>query len=126
MTIKLQPMTKKEYDDRFNIQSASGAIECDHIKTSTELLNECVSVQSERGAEYDENATQERSFSKIATAFSAITGKNLTPAEVCLVLQITKDVRQWGQDRLHEDSVLDGISYASLKGEELYRQYNNK
>ena len=59
----------------------------------------------------------------MATAFNAITGKSLTPAEVCLVLQIVKDVRQWSQDRLHEDSVLDGVSYASLKGEELYKQY---
>ncbi|MGL4616494.1 MAG: DUF6378 domain-containing protein [Shewanella sp.] len=56
-------------------------------------------------------------------AFSAITGKHITPSEVCLMLQIVKDVRQWSQDRLHEDSVVDGVNYAALKGEELYKQY---
>lgn len=87
------------------------------------LLNECLKVQSQRGKDYDEAETQERSFAKTATAFNAITGKDLTPAEICLMLQVLKDVRQWSSDRIHHDSVLDGVSYASLKGEELYIQY---
>lgn len=94
------------------------------IKAAHEILAECVQVQHERGKDYDtQGSQQERSFASVATAFNAITGQSLTPAEVCLVLQIVKDVRQWSQDRLHEDSVLDGVSYASLKGEELYKQY---
>lgn len=94
------------------------------IKAAHEILNDCIKVQQERGKDYDtQGSQQERSFASVATAFNAITGKSLTPAEVCLVLQIVKDVRQWSQDRLHEDSVLDGVSYASLKGEELYKQY---
>lgn len=98
------------------------------MKTSVDLLNDCILVQQERGRDYDTSNDngKERSFAATATAFNAITGKDITPAEVCLMLQVLKDVRQWSQDRLHEDSVLDGVSYSSLKGEELYRQYQSQ
>lgn len=93
-------------------------------KSAADILNDCIKVQSERGEDYDtQGEQQERSFKAVAIAFNAITGKDITAAEVCLMLQTVKDVRQWSQDRLHEDSVLDGVSYASLKGEELYSQY---
>lgn len=94
------------------------------MKTSKDILKECMAVQNSRGNEYETKGDQEeRSFNSIATAFNAITGKDITPAEVCLMLQVLKDVRQWSQNRLHEDSVLDGVSYSSLKAEELHKQY---
>lgn len=96
------------------------------MTTSTDILYQCVNVQKERGAEYQQEDKQERSFESVATAFNAITGKDLTPAEVCLLLQVLKDVRQWSQDRLHEDSVLDSVSYASLKAELLHEQYSEE
>lgn len=77
----------------------------------------------QRGAEYETDVKQERSFASVAVAFNAITGKDLTAAEVALLLQVLKDVRQFSQDRLHEDSVIDCVNYAALKGEELYKQY---
>lgn len=94
------------------------------MKTSTDILKECIDVQAERGTEYDADGSQERSFKQASVAFNAITKKDITPAEVCLMLQVLKDVRQWSHpDRLHEDSVLDGVSYASLKAEELYIEH---
>lgn len=96
---------------------------------ANELLLKSSSLLIERGKEYDADPTQsaERSFSKTATAFNAITGGNITPAEVALLLGILKDVRQWANpDRLHEDSVVDSISYHALKGEELYKQFSSK
>lgn len=90
-------------------------------KTALDLLADCTSVQKERADEYKDGG--ERSFNSVSTAFNAITGKDVTPAEVALLLQVLKDVRQWSKDRLHPDSVLDSVSYASLKGEELYKQY---
>lgn len=92
-------------------------------KTSRQFLLASVEVQGERGAEYEGEGKEERSFNRIAKAFSAITQKELTAAEIALVLQITKDVRQWSHDRFHADSVLDSVSYAALKAEELYIQY---
>lgn len=92
-------------------------------KTSTAFLQRSIQLQSERGEEYEGKGKQERSFSKIATAFNAITGKDITPAEVALILQITKMVRQCSQDRYHKDSCEDMVSYASLTAELWYEQY---
>lgn len=91
---------------------------------AVELLEQGKRIMQQRGTEYETDGKQERSFNSVAVAFNAITGKDLTAAEVALLLQVLKDVRQFSQDRLHEDSVIDCVNYAALKGEELYRQYN--
>lgn len=85
---------------------------------AAEYLSAAAAVQQERGAEYD-SPEGERSGGRIAAAFNAITGKDLTAAEVYLVLQITKDVRQWSARGYHHDSALDCVSYAALKAEAL-------
>jgi hypothetical protein len=91
-----------------------------------DLLKKGADIIGQRGEEYETTTGDgERSFNAISTAFNAITGKSITAAEVALMLQITKDVRQWSQDRLHEDSVIDCVNYAALKGEEIYKQYNH-
>ena len=98
-----------------------------HDPVAIQLLDRCKKLQQERGEQYDKAGSTERSFSNVAIAFNAITGKDITPAEVCLMQQILKDVRQWSNPhRLHKDSVEDGVSYASLKGEELYHQFGEK
>lgn len=89
-----------------------------------DLLEQGKSIMQQRGAEYETDGKEERSFNSVAVAFNAITGKCLTAAEVALLLQVLKDVRQFSQDRLHEDSVIDCVNYAALKGEELYKQYS--
>lgn len=90
---------------------------------SVQLLQHCRQVQEERGRQYDK-PDGERSFQRTATAFNAITGKNLRGSEVALLLQILKDVRQWSNiDQLHVDSLVDGTSYSSLKAEELMREH---
>ncbi|AZF88608.1 hypothetical protein [Vibrio phage P23] len=88
-----------------------------------DLLEQGKSIMQQRGAEYETDGKQERSFNSVAVAFNAIAGKDLTAAEVALLLQVLKDVRQFSQNRLHEDSVIDCVNYAALKGEELYKQY---
>lgn len=92
-------------------------------KTASAFLVKAKQLQDERGKDYDKGA--ERSFSKIASAFNAITGKEVTGAEVALLLQILKDVRQFSADRFHGDSIEDCIAYASLKAELLYQQYES-
>lgn len=61
-------------------------------KSAADFLAKAATLLTERGQQYDTG--KERSGPKIAAAFNAITGKDLTAAEVYLVLQITKDVRQ--------------------------------
>lgn len=92
-------------------------------KSAKDYLNECIEVQKQRGEQYDSSGTGERSFAACATAYNAITGGNLKGSDICLVLQILKDVRQYSNpSRLHEDSLLDKVSYSSLHVEELNKE----
>ena len=94
-----------------------------NLKTATSYLQECMNVQEERGKQYDNAGTGERSFEAVAEAFNAITGSSLKGSDVCLILQILKDVRQYSDPtRLHEDSLLDKVSYASLHAEQLNKE----
>lgn len=89
-------------------------------KTSADYLAECLKVQQERGKQYDASGTGERSFDAAAEAFNCITGKDLRGSDVCLLLQMVKYVRQYSSpDRLHQDSVLDAVSYGALWAEQI-------
>lgn len=95
-------------------------------KTAIEFLNDCIDVQSQRGKEYqgDDN---ERSFQTVADAFNTITGRDLKASDICLILTTLKLVRQYSDpNRLHADSLLDGVSYMSLWAEELTRECNHE
>lgn len=98
-------------------------VSADKSKTSVEYLNECIEVQKQRGEQYDSAGTGERSFSAAAQAYNAITGRDLKGSDVCLMLEMVKNVRQYSDpSRLHEDSVLDKVSYSSLWAEELNKE----
>lgn len=88
--------------------------------TADTLLTNAAQLLQQRGESYDSG--KERNAGKIAAAFNAITGKDITPAEVYLLLQILKDVRQWANKGYHKDSAEDCISYAALKAEELAKE----
>lgn len=90
------------------------------MKTASDFLHECAEVLDERGRQYDQ-PDGERSMGKNVKAFEIITGKHLTEAEGWLFLQLLKDVRQWSREKYHEDSAVDCVSYAALKGEALSR-----
>jgi hypothetical protein len=92
-------------------------------KKSIDYLNECVEVQKQRGEQYDSKGTGERSFDAAAKAFNAMTGQNLKGSDVCLLLACVKAVRQYSDPtRVHEDSLLDLVSYVSLWAEEINKE----
>lgn len=92
-------------------------------KLATQYLNECIEVQKQRGEQYDSKGTGERSFAAAASAFNAMAGQNLKGSDVCLMLACVKAVRQYSDpSRVHEDSLLDLVSYASLWAEELNKE----
>lgn len=78
--------------------------------SALEFLELAAKTLEERGKEYDRE-TGERSGKRVAEAFQAITGKPFSAAEVYLVMQLVKDVRQWQRERYHEDSAI-----ASFRG----------
>ena len=93
------------------------------MKSSKGYLNECIEVQNQRGEQYDSKGTGERSFAAAASAFNAMTGQKIKGSDVCLLLVCVKAVRQYSApSRVHEDSLLDLISYASLWAEELNKE----
>ena len=131
--VKFQPRPQQwpETDERINAIAQNGNTgehyQDNQPKTAVEFLNACAAVQSERGKQYDASGTGERSFAAAASAFNAATGKSLTGSDVCLLLTMVKLVRQYSSpDRLHQDSLLDGVSYLSLWAEQLTSELGEK
>lgn len=86
-------------------------------------LNTGLSILHERGQQYDITGNGERSFAAVATAFNAITGDNLKGSDVCLILQVLKDVRQYSNpSRIHADSLVDKVNYGALHAAELVKE----
>jgi len=86
-----------------------------------DFLAEAADIMVARGKQYD-SPGGERSFEKVSMAFNAITGKYVTAAEMALIQQLFKDVRQWATPTYHVDSALDAVGYAALKAEELAKE----
>ena len=93
---------------------------CEH--SAQQWLEKAIDVQKERGKNYDKN--EERSAGKVADIFNILRDKDLTEADVFLILQILKQVRYCQHfDNPHEDSLLDNIAYASLFAEAAMRKH---
>lgn len=91
-------------------------------QTAADFLSAGLEILSERGKQYS-SAGEERSFPQVAQSFTAITGKALQGSDVCLILALVKQVRQYAQPgRFHEDSAVDGVNYVALQAQELKRE----
>lgn len=123
MTIgKLKRMSDKKKTSNA-VSTVNRDIERNQHKAAKDYLTECMEVQSQRGEQYDSTGTGERSFDAAAKAYNALTGGNLKGSDVCLILTCVKAVRQYSNpERLHEDSLLDMVSYSSLWAEELNKE----
>lgn len=84
----------------------------------TEFLQNAIDLEKQRGADYD-SPDGERSAARIAGAFNAITGYDLTESEVWLILSLLKQVRQWSNEAFHRDSAEDQVTYVALMSESL-------
>lgn len=87
-------------------------------RTATQIAQDSMQHIADRASTYD-SPQGERSAKNTVTAFNAITGKTLSEAELYLILQLLKDVRQWQAPNYHKDSAEDAIAYAVLKAEAL-------
>lgn len=84
----------------------------------TEFLQNAIDLEKQRGVDYD-SPDGERSAARIAEAFNAITGYDLTESEVWLILSLLKQVRQWSNEAFHRDSAEDQVTYVALMSESL-------
>lgn len=85
--------------------------------TAPAMLQKAADLLVERGKQYDQPATGERSAARIVTAFNAITRRDLTEAEGWLFLQLLKQVRLFNAPGYHADSAEDNIAYGALLAE---------
>lgn len=94
-----------------------------HPVTAVDFFTAGAEILNQRGQQYDSKGEAERSFPQVAQAFTAITGRQLSGSDVCLVLDLVKKIRQYAQpDRLHHDSLLDSVNYNALWAQELTRE----
>ena len=100
------------------IPPSTDLIDFSKPRNANQIADAALTHIKDRASTYD-SPEGERSALKTARAFQAITGKHLTEAEVFLILQILKDVRQWQKHDYHQDSAEDAIAYAVLKAEAL-------
>ena len=91
-----------------------------HGHTSKEYLRKVADTQDDRAAEYDSDGGAERSMGKVVQMFNTLTGLSISETDGWRFMEILKMVR--AQGRYHEDSLVDGVSYASLAAESAYRE----
>ena len=104
-------------EDRIDVIGTNGATGEHYTKSATDYLSQGMQILTERGKQYGSNS-RECSFPQVAEAFNAITGNELSGSDVCMILAILKLVRQSAQpNRLHEDSLVDGVNYMALYAE---------
>ena len=112
--------TREEFFDQFRSKTElfDGKKPIIPPRTVEDFFEEAAAKLVERGKDYDA-PSGERSGSKVAVAFTALTGIRLGASEVYLVLQLVKDARQWSCPNYHQDSAVDGIAFSVLKAEAL-------
>lgn len=85
--------------------------------SATGFLAEAAETLDARGRQYDQKGG-ERSMGKVITMFNAATGRDLRESEGWLIMELVKIVRDCTTpEKAHQDSLLDGVSYAALKAE---------
>ena len=90
--------------------------------SAADFLSEGLKILSERGNQYGSNQ-RECSFPQAAEAFNALTGHKLKGSDICLIIALVKQVRQYAQpSRFHEDSAVDGVNYLALQSELLKKE----
>jgi hypothetical protein len=94
--------------------------------SAADFLSQGLKILSERGNQYGSNQ-RECSFPQAAEAFNALTGHNLKGSDICLIIALVKQVRQYAQpSRFHEDSAVDAVNYLALQSELLKKELRNE
>lgn len=84
--------------------------------TSLTILESAAEHQRQRAIEYD-SPDGERSMEKVIKVFNAHHDLNLSEEQGWHFMEILKSVRFFSAKGYHSDSVEDGVSYTSLRGE---------
>jgi hypothetical protein len=125
ISVKSPEWPDEERIDRIGRDRTSddlGHYEAAELTTAADFLSAGLEILSQRGEQYG-NDGRECSFPQAAEAFNALTGHNLKGSDVCLIIALVKQVRQYAQPgRFHEDSAVDGVNYVALQSELLKKE----
>ncbi len=124
-TISVKP-TEWPDESRIDIVATNGNTgehyEAAELTTAADFLSAGLEILSQRGEQYG-NDGRECSFPQAAEAFNALTGHKLVGSDICLIIALVKQVRQYAQPgRFHEDSAVDGVNYLALQSELLKKE----
>lgn len=118
------PTSEPQYDPRdVSFNPLDRQVGGNHYRDNSApgFLREAISVMEQRGQQYDTEGG-ERSFEAAADTFNAITGYEITAADVALVQVCIKLVRSQSREEPHRDSLLDAVAYMALHGEERMKE----
>jgi hypothetical protein len=125
ISVKSPEWPDEERIDRIGRDRTSddlGHYEATELTTAADFLSAGLEILSQRGEQYG-NDGRECSFPQAAEAFNALTGHSLKGSDVCLIIALVKQVRQYAQTgRFHEDSAIDGVNYLALQSELLKKE----
>ena len=125
ISVKSPEWPDEERIDRIGRDRTSddlGHYEATELTTAADFLSAGLEILSQRGEQYG-NDGRECSFPQAAEAFNAITGHSLKGSDICLIIALVKQVRQYAQPgRFHEDSAVDGVNYLALQSELLKKE----
>lgn len=89
---------------------------------TVDLLNLAKEVLIRCGKQYDSTGNDsERIMDKVTTAYTAITGKDMTPEEANIFMVCLKLVRSQTTSKYNDDHYIDGINYFAMAGEEAHK-----
>jgi hypothetical protein len=125
ISVKSPEWPDEERIDRIGRDRTSddlGHYEATELTTAADFLSAGLEILSQRGEQYG-NDGRECSFPQAAEAFNALTGHKLKGSDICLIIALVKQVRQYAQpSRFHEDSAVDGVNYLALQSELLKKE----
>lgn len=89
---------------------------------TVDLLNQAKEVLIRCGKQYDSTGNDsERIMDKVTTAYTAITGKPMTPEEANIFMVCLKLVRSQTTSKYNDDHYVDGVNYFAMAGEEAHK-----
>lgn len=116
-----QPNRQYQLDFKSFLEDFEQVINTKENKT-VDLLNQAKETLIRCGKQYDSTGNDsERIMDKVTAAYTAITGKSMTPEEANIFMVCLKLVRSQTTSKYNDDHYVDGVNYFAMAGEEAHK-----
>jgi len=118
-------ITNSDWEDIFRLEKEILGMSMNKITSVEDYLINATEKVRDRGEEYENGSSNERSMAATVTAFNAISGSMMSEQEGWLFMQVLKSVRlHTNPSSYHEDSAVDKIAYAALEAESWSKKHH--